>query len=228
VTWAVRGGLSAAEVLGRTQGSVGRGAFYAVFVLLVAIHAGIALRNVLDEWAPTRNWSGAMGLAAGALLLALGWRAVAAVTLGGGYAPQWPPRPHACQLAGFCRAPHFRAAVAGVPARALLDIGPGASGRGGAGRRIALVRRAHFQVRRMGAGAVPGAASGGWGALAVDRVCAVAGLAARMDRGRHAGFAGGVCAFCLQHAGLNDARDRLCAGGRRRARTVHKGAQAAA
>lgn len=88
VTWAVRGGLSAAEVLGRTQGSVGWGVFYAVFVLLVAIHAGIGLRNVLDEWAATRKWSDAMGLAAGALLLALGWRAVAAVTLGGGYAPQ--------------------------------------------------------------------------------------------------------------------------------------------
>src|SRR5690606_32992976 len=29
VTWAVRGGLSAAEVLGRTQGSVGWGVFYA-------------------------------------------------------------------------------------------------------------------------------------------------------------------------------------------------------
>lgn len=87
VTWAVRGGLSAAEVLGRTRGSVGWGAFYAVFVLLVAVHAGIGLRNVLDEWTVTRKWSGALGLAAAALLLVLGWLAVAAVTLGGGYAP---------------------------------------------------------------------------------------------------------------------------------------------
>ena len=34
-----RGGLSAAEILERTRGSVGWAAFYALFVLAVAVHA---------------------------------------------------------------------------------------------------------------------------------------------------------------------------------------------
>ena len=83
VMLAVRGGLSAAEILGRTRGSLAWMAFYGVFVALVALHAAIGLRNVLDEWAPTRRLAGALGGVAAVLLLALGWRAVAAVTWGG-------------------------------------------------------------------------------------------------------------------------------------------------
>jgi len=83
VTLAVRGGLSAAEILGRTRGSLAWMAFYGIFVALVAVHAAIGLRNVLEEWPPTRKAAGALGLAAALLLLALGWRAVAAVTWGG-------------------------------------------------------------------------------------------------------------------------------------------------
>jgi len=83
VTLAVRGGLSAAEILGRTRGSLAWMAFYGIFVALVAVHAAIGLRNVLDEWPPTRKAAGVLGLAAALLLLALGWRAVAAITWGG-------------------------------------------------------------------------------------------------------------------------------------------------
>ncbi|MBV7484548.1 succinate dehydrogenase [Bordetella sp. BOR01] len=83
ITLAVRGGLSAAEILGRTRGSLAWMAFYGIFVLLVSVHAAIGLRNVLDESAPLRKAAGPAGLVAGALLLVLGWRAVAAVTLGG-------------------------------------------------------------------------------------------------------------------------------------------------
>jgi fumarate reductase subunit C len=79
---AVRGGLSATEILGRTRGSAVWAAFYGVFVLAVAIHAPIGLRTVAGEW---MQWRGrgadAACVAVGALLLALGWRAVAAVTL---------------------------------------------------------------------------------------------------------------------------------------------------
>lgn len=83
ITLAVRGGLSAAEILGRTRGSLAWMAFYGIFVALVSVHAAIGLRNVLDEWAPARKLAGGLGLVAGVLLLMLGWRAVAAVTWGG-------------------------------------------------------------------------------------------------------------------------------------------------
>ncbi len=49
VIYAVRNGLSAAEILGRTRGSVAWGGFYALFVAAVAIHAPIGVRNILVE-----------------------------------------------------------------------------------------------------------------------------------------------------------------------------------
>lgn len=88
MTMAIRGGLSAAEILGRTRGSLAWAAFYSVFVLLVSAHAAIGLRNVLAEWAPARRAAGWLGVAAGLLLLALGWRAVVAVTWGADHAAQ--------------------------------------------------------------------------------------------------------------------------------------------
>lgn len=78
---AVRGGLTAAEILGRTRGSLAWAAFYGVFVVGVAIHAPIGVRTIVAEWrgAHARGIDLAM-LAFGALLLALGLRAVFAVT----------------------------------------------------------------------------------------------------------------------------------------------------
>jgi fumarate reductase subunit C len=80
---AVRGGLTAAEILGRTRGSLGWAAFYGVFVLGVAIHAPIGLRTILAEarGGHGRGIDAAM-LAFAAVLLALGLRAVYAVTAG--------------------------------------------------------------------------------------------------------------------------------------------------
>ena len=77
---AVRGGLSAEEILARTEGSLFWGATYVLFVLAAAVHAPIGLRAVLREWV---RWRGAgldiaMALF-GLVLLALGLRAVAAV-----------------------------------------------------------------------------------------------------------------------------------------------------
>jgi fumarate reductase subunit C len=80
IIYAVRNGLSAAEILGRTRGSVPWAVFYSLFVAAVAVHAPIGLRNVLAE---TFGWRGrgldiAM-LALGALLVIWGGRAVIAV-----------------------------------------------------------------------------------------------------------------------------------------------------
>ena len=75
--YAVRGGLSAAEILSRTQGSVAWLAFYAVFVLAVVVHAPIGLRAVLGEWFGWRGRSRDLALLAFAALLAwAGMRAV--------------------------------------------------------------------------------------------------------------------------------------------------------
>lgn len=52
---AVRSGLSAAEILGRTQGSIAWFAFYTLFVLAVAVHAPIGLRTIISE---SCNWRG--------------------------------------------------------------------------------------------------------------------------------------------------------------------------
>ena len=80
IIYAVREGLSAAEILQRTQGSVAWAGFYALFVLAVAVHAPIGLRAILAE---TFHWRGrgldiVVGLVAVALAL-LGFRAVWAV-----------------------------------------------------------------------------------------------------------------------------------------------------
>ena len=80
IVYAVRGGLSAAEILGRTRGSWGFAAFYAVFVIACAVHAPIGIANVVAEV------TGARGRVAGvvaqvfcALILILGLRAIYAV-----------------------------------------------------------------------------------------------------------------------------------------------------
>jgi fumarate reductase subunit C len=78
--YAVRGGLSAAEILERTRGSFTWGAFYSIFVIAVAVHAPIGLRAILNEWFGLRGRKlevivGIVGL----VLMVLGLRAVWAV-----------------------------------------------------------------------------------------------------------------------------------------------------
>jgi fumarate reductase subunit C len=78
--YAIQGGLTAAEILGRTRGNLGWFAFYTVFVAAIAVHAPIGLRPVLGEWLGWRGGSRDLALAALALGLAvLGMRAVLAV-----------------------------------------------------------------------------------------------------------------------------------------------------
>ncbi len=50
MVYAVQGGLSAAEILGRTQGSLWWGMVYGLFVLAVSVHAAIGLRVIVYEW----------------------------------------------------------------------------------------------------------------------------------------------------------------------------------
>jgi len=82
IVYAVRGGLTAGEILERTQGNVAYLAFYGVFVVAVAVHAPIGLRNVLREWLgwKGRACDGALVLFA-FVLFALGLRAVTALYL---------------------------------------------------------------------------------------------------------------------------------------------------
>ena len=80
ILYAVHGGLSAAEILARTQGSAAWGAFYGLFVVAVAIHAPIGVRNIVREWTRWRGRSlDVAGVVLAIALLALGLRAVAAV-----------------------------------------------------------------------------------------------------------------------------------------------------
>lgn len=47
---AVRGGLSAADMLARLSGSIGWLVFYLVFVIAAAVHGAIGLRTIALEW----------------------------------------------------------------------------------------------------------------------------------------------------------------------------------
>lgn len=77
---AIQGGLTAEEILGRTQGSWLWGGFYGVFVIAAGIHISVGLTNILSEW--TKMSRGVIaGLAHGyaTLAIVLGLRAVYAV-----------------------------------------------------------------------------------------------------------------------------------------------------
>lgn len=79
--YAVQGGLSAAEILGRTQGSVFWFTFYGAFVIAVSVHAAIGLRVIAHEWLRlTGIWLSALAWTVCLILLFLGARAVLAVT----------------------------------------------------------------------------------------------------------------------------------------------------
>ena len=78
--YAVRGGLTAAEILGRTRGSLAWGIFYATFALMVSVHASIGLRAVLSESVGMRGAAlDTTVLVVGLLIAGLGLRAVWAV-----------------------------------------------------------------------------------------------------------------------------------------------------
>ena len=80
IVYAVRNGLSAAEILGRTRGSLGWAVFYSTFVFAAAIHGAIGLRTVASEWLRLRGEPLEVGMTlVGLALTVLGLRAVYAV-----------------------------------------------------------------------------------------------------------------------------------------------------
>lgn len=81
IVYATRGGLSAAEILARTEGSLAFTAFYGLFVLAAAVHAPVGLHTTIREMTPWRGRSlDAAACLFGLLVLGLGLRAVAAIT----------------------------------------------------------------------------------------------------------------------------------------------------
>jgi fumarate reductase subunit C len=80
IIYAVQGGLTAAEILGRTRGNHAWLAFYSLFVIAVSVHAPIGLRAIFLEWLRWRGASRDVVLAFFAAVLAwMGMRAVFAV-----------------------------------------------------------------------------------------------------------------------------------------------------
>lgn len=79
--YAVQGGLSSAEILGRTQGSVFWLLFYGLFVIAVSVHASIGLRVVVHETLRIRGLPlTVFSVVVCVVLLTLGMTAVRAVT----------------------------------------------------------------------------------------------------------------------------------------------------
>ena len=79
--YAVQGGLSAAEILGRTQGSLLWALFYGTFAVSVALHAAIGLRVIVHEtFGLTRISLAILTTALFAILGMMGLYAVYAVT----------------------------------------------------------------------------------------------------------------------------------------------------
>ena len=78
--YAVRGGLSGAEILARTRGSLAFGAFYELFVIACAVHVPPGLNNIAVEWL---RWRPAVALLVarlfGLVILVAGLRTVWAV-----------------------------------------------------------------------------------------------------------------------------------------------------
>lgn len=75
--YAVRGGLSAAEILARVHGNVVWFVFYLIFVAAAAVHAPLGLRIILAETTPLRApLPGMLASLFGLALVILGWRAV--------------------------------------------------------------------------------------------------------------------------------------------------------
>ena len=82
IFYATRKGLSAADILGRTRGSIGWGLYYGLFVLAASVHAGIGVRTVAIEWGRLQATAANIVMwGTGLVLLVLGLRAVVAVVL---------------------------------------------------------------------------------------------------------------------------------------------------
>ena len=81
--YAVRGGLTGAEILGRTRGSFSFAAFYGIFVIACAVHVPVGLMRIFEEWLRLdRFLSVVLAKMFGVTILFLGLRAVYGVFTG--------------------------------------------------------------------------------------------------------------------------------------------------
>lgn len=78
--YAVQGGLSAAEILERTQANAIWPVLYGVFIVAVAVHGAIGLRTILREMTPLLDTTAsAIAVLFCLLVLILGYQAVGAI-----------------------------------------------------------------------------------------------------------------------------------------------------
>lgn len=83
IFYAIRGGLTAQEILGRTQGNLGFAIFYEIFVLACFVHAPIGVANILQETIPQVGMTKPISCLLASLILVLGTTAVIGVYTGG-------------------------------------------------------------------------------------------------------------------------------------------------
>lgn len=83
IFYAIRGGLSAQEILGRTQGNLLFAFFYEIFVLACFVHAPIGIANILQETFPKSGLAKPAAWLLAVLILILGSTAVLGVYTGG-------------------------------------------------------------------------------------------------------------------------------------------------
>ena len=83
IFYAIRGGLSAQEILGRTQGNLLFAVFYEIFVLACFVHAPIGMANILQETFPNSGVAKPIAWILALLILVLGTTAVIGVFTGG-------------------------------------------------------------------------------------------------------------------------------------------------
>jgi fumarate reductase subunit C len=83
IFFAIRGGLSAQEILGRTQGNILFALFYEVFVIACFVHAPIGIANIVQETFPKSGLAKPLAWILAALIFVLGTTAVVGVFSGG-------------------------------------------------------------------------------------------------------------------------------------------------
>ena len=83
IFYAIRGGVTAQEILGRTQGNMLFAIFYEIFVLACFVHAPIGISNILQETFPKSGLARPLSWILALLILILGTTAVVGVFTGG-------------------------------------------------------------------------------------------------------------------------------------------------
>jgi fumarate reductase subunit C len=82
ILYVSRQGLTAADILSRTHGSLLWASYYGIFVAAASVHASIGVRNVLTEWSPfNERGAGWCAVILGIVLALLGFHAVVALVL---------------------------------------------------------------------------------------------------------------------------------------------------